>query len=224
MSGEGQRTLRYHPRVTLLACPFCREMFEKREREACPVCGVSLVPFEKLPPSPGAQTEDGAPPEPEHEPLPATYLGRGRGLLAVCSVAGLAAFFLPWVHVTLPDVVDYSGAALAARLGWVWGAGVAWFVLTPTVLTRRTIMQMRGARVAASFLAAVPGVTAVILLARAPHGSAHGVAVPLRFTFQMGLYATLALSLAAFVTGLLFGGRVDDIHLSRGTSKGQVVH
>jgi hypothetical protein len=223
MPGTTQ-TLRYDRLVALLACPFCREMFEKREREACPVCGVGLVPFEKLPPSVEARTEDGAPMQPEHETLPATYLGRGRGPLLVMSLAGLGAFFLPWIHVTMPDVVDYSGAALSARLGWVWGAGVAWFVLTPTVLTRRTIMQMRGARVAASFLAAVPGVTACVLLARAPHGSAHGVTVPLHFTFQTGLYATLALSIASLVTGLLFGGRVDDIRLARGTSKGQVVH
>jgi len=207
--------------MSLLACPFCREMFPVRERQACPVCGVGLVPFDKLPLSDDALSEDGVSRQPEWELLPATYAGRGRGLLAVLSVAGLAAFFLPWVHLTMPDIVSFSGFALARRLGWAWGAGVAWFVLLPTVLSRRTIMHMRGARVAASFLAAVPGTTVAVLLARPPHG-AHGV--PLHFTFEWGIFATLALSLAALAAAVFFGGRVDDIPVHKGTSAGQVVH
>ena len=51
--------LRYAPRVALLACPFCREMFEVGESKACPVCGVPLVAFEKLPASDEALSEDG---------------------------------------------------------------------------------------------------------------------------------------------------------------------
>jgi hypothetical protein len=211
----------YAAPVALLACPFCREMFERSERRACPVCGVELVAFEKLPVSDDALREDGLPRQPEYEPLPAAYLGRGRGVLAALALAGLGAFFMPWVHVTLPDITTYSGFALARRLGWAWGAGVAWFVLVPTVLSRRSIMQMRGARVAAAFLAAVPGVTASVLVGRPPHGS-HGV--PLHFTFGGGLYVTLALSLLALVAAFVLGGRVDDIRLRRGTSHGQVVH
>jgi hypothetical protein len=45
-----------------------------------------------------------------------------------------------------------------------------------------------------------------------------------RFAFQGGLYATLALSVAAVALGLVFGGRLDDISVERGTSRGQVVH
>jgi hypothetical protein len=205
----------------LLACPFCRELFEPRERRACPVCGVALVPLDRLPPSIDAQAEDGVPHRPEHDALGAAYLGRGRGALALLAVAGLVAFMAPWVRVTMPDIVTFSGFALAKRLGWSWGAGVAWFVLLPTVLSRRSIAQMRGARVAASFLAAVPGVTAAVLLSRPPHGS-HGV--PLRFEFGEGLYATLGLSLLAVAFALFFGGRVDAIVVRRGTSQGQVVH
>jgi hypothetical protein len=213
--------VRYADDVPLVSCPFCRDMFEKGEAEACPVCGVGLVAFEKLPLSEEALGEDGVPVEPEHEQLPRTYMGRGRGALAGLALAGLVAFFLPWVHVTMPDIVDYSGAKIAMRLGWAWGAGVAWFVLAPTVLSRRTIMQMRGARVAAAFLSAVPGMTAALLLARPPHGS-HGV--PLRFTFQPGLYGTLALSVLAVAFAIFFGGPLDDIRLRQGTSKGQIVH
>jgi hypothetical protein len=214
-------TLRYALQVPLFACPFCHDMFEKREAETCPVCGVALVAFEKLAPSAEALDEFGLPVAPEHELLSRTYMGRGRGALAALAVAGLVAFCLPWVHLTMPDSVDYSGLAIAMRLGWAWGAGVAWFVLTPTVLTRRTIMQMRGARVAASFLSAVPGMTAALLLARPPHGS-HGV--PLRFTFEPGLYATLALSVTAVAFSLFFGGPLDEIRVRQGTSKGQIVH
>jgi hypothetical protein len=207
--------------MALLACPFCRELFQAGERATCPVCGVALVAFEKLPPSSDALHEDGLPLEPERELLPATYLGRGRGLLAGLGLAGLVTFFLPWVDLTMPDVIAFSGFALAQRLGWAWGAGVAWFVLVPTVLSRRSILQLRGARVAVAFLAAVPGTTVAVLLARPPHG-AHGV--PLHFTFGPALYATLGLSLLALGAAVLLGGRADDIRLRRGSSAGQLVH
>jgi hypothetical protein len=208
--------------VALLACPFCRELFQPGERVSCPVCGVKLTSLEKLPASADALHEDGLPHQPEWEPLPLTYLGRGRAVLVLCAVAGLVAFFAPWIHVTMPNVETYSGFLMASQhLGWVWGAAVGWFVLVPTVVTRRTIMHMRGARVAASFLAAVPGITAGDLLAWPPHG-AHGV--PLHFSFEWGLYATLALSAVALGFALFFGGRVDDIAVRRGSSAGQVMH
>jgi hypothetical protein len=202
--------------VALLACPFCRELFAPRERNACPVCGVPLVAFDKLPRAEVGGND--APEEPEWEPLPATFLRRGRGVLAALGVFGLVAFASPWVDLTMPDVVTYSGFDIAHRLGWAWAAGAAWFVLLPIVVSRRSIMQMRGARVAVSFLAAIPGTTAALLLTRPPHG-AHGV--PLRFTFAWGIYATLA---AAVVVAFFFGGRIDDIRVKRGTSAGQVVH
>jgi hypothetical protein len=208
----------------LLACPFCREMFDRRERRSCPVCGVPLVPLEKLAPATAAALGDDDEElweAPEHRPLPWTYLGRGRAFLAILAVVGLGVFFLPWVRLTMPEWVDYSGFALARRLGWTWGPAVAWFVLLPTVLTRRSIMQMRGARVAAAFLCAVPGITAAILLLRPPHG-VHGV--PLRFTFGAGLYASLALSITGVLVGAVFGGRIDDIRLERGSSAGKLVH
>jgi hypothetical protein len=94
--------------------------------------------------------------------------------------------------------------------------------MVPTVLSRRTIMHMRGARVAVSFLAAVPGLTAALILLRS-HPGAHGL-VSFHFTWEPGIYLTLALSLVAVGFGFFFGGRVDDIKVRRGTSAGQMVH
>jgi hypothetical protein len=196
-------------------------MFARRERATCPLCGVVLVAFETLPRSDELLSEDGIRQEPEWEPLAATYFRRGRGALVALAALGLGAFVAPWVSLTMPDTVVYTGLDIARRLGWAWAAGAAWSVLLPTALSRRSIMQMRGARVAASFLAVIPGATAALLLLRPPHG-AYGV--PLRFAFAWGLYATLTLSALALAQALWFGGRVDDIRVKRGTSVGQVVH
>jgi len=127
----------------------------------------------------------------------------------------------PWVAITIPDVDVYSGLAVAHRLGWPWAAPCAWFVLAPIVVTRRSIVDMRRARVAVAFLAAIPGVTAAILLLNPPHGN-H--LVPLRFTFEWGLFSTLALSLAAVGVGVRFGGRIDDIQVSGGSSRGETLN
>jgi hypothetical protein len=207
--------------MALVACPFCREMFEEGEETSCPVCGVALTDFSKLPPSIEAHDEDEVPLEPDREPLPSTYMGRGKGILALLGAVGLGLFFLPWIHMSLPYELAITGYDLArGRLGWVWASGVAWLVLMPTVLSRRSIHQMRGARLAAAFLAAIPGLTVSILAARPPHG---GI-IPLRFTYGWPFWATLLLSLAAVVVSVRLGGRIDDIAVSRGTSKGQHLH
>jgi hypothetical protein len=207
--------------LVLVSCPFCHDLVDGRDRRSCSVCGIALVPLHRVSPSTDELDVDGMPLQPEHDPLPVTFLGRGRGPLAVLALAGVAAFLSPWVKVTLPDIVTYSGFALARRLGWVWAAGIAWCVLAPTVVSRRSIARMRGARLAAAFLSAIPGVSALVLLGRPPHGS-HGV--PLRFAFGAGVYITLGLSALALVVSLAFGGRSDDLRLRRGSSRDQVLH
>ncbi len=211
----------YSVPVPIVACPFCREMFEKGEEPRCPVCGIELQAFEKLPPSAEALHEDGdIPVTPEHETLAFTYGGRGRGALLLLGVLGLALFFLPWVDLTLPYIDTFSGFDLAKKVGWTWGAAVGWSVLIPTVLTRRTIAQLRGARVAAGFLAAIPAVTVLILLVFPPH---RGI-VPIHFRYDWPLWASLAVSLLALPFAVSLGGRVDDIRVERGTSEGQALH
>ena len=213
----------YAAAVPLVACPFCREMFDEGEAKACPLCGVALTQFDKLPPSHDAREldqDDSIPNEPEYEPFPLTYLGRNKGVLAGLGLAGFALFFLPWLQVTLPQTMALSGFDLARRMGWSWGAGVAWVVLVPTVLSRRNIVQMRGARVAAAFLSAVPAFTIAILLIFPVRGGL----VPVRFTYDWALWATLVVSLGAVAFATRLGGRVDDIKVTRGTSEGQQVH
>lgn len=222
LSVHGIMPFGYADSVALLACPFCREMFEEGEATACPVCGVQLARFDKLPPSIDAlHDEAGVPTAPELEILPWTYLGRGKGALAVAGLLGLVLFFLPWVRLTMPYIDAKSGFDLAhERIGWLWSTFAAWMVLVPTVLSRRTIAQLRGARVAAAFLSAIPAVAVGILLARPPRG---GI-IPVRYTWDWPLWAVLALSLVAVALSVRLGGRLEEIVVTRGSSKGQPVH
>ena len=196
-------------------------MFEEGERKICPHCDVPLTDFSKLPPSHDAAHEDlGIPVEPQHEPLDMKDMRRGKGVLLALGLTGLVLFFLPWVWMTLPETVTFSGFDLSRRLGWSWGAACAWVVLVPTVLSRQSIAQLRGARVAATFLAAFPAMTVVVLMARPPHSGL----VPVQFTWGWAMYATLFVSLVASVVSLRLGGRIDDLHVRRGTSAGQTLH
>jgi hypothetical protein len=214
-------SITYARAVSLLACPFCREMFEGGEREVCPHCDVPLAAFEKLPRShEAALDDDGIPVEPQHEPLRMTDMRRGKGAIFALAIAGLTFLFLPWVRVTLPDEATYTGFELARRLGWAWGAGCAWVVLVPTVLSRESIAQLRGARVVATFLSAIPALTVGILLARTPHRAL----VPVRFEWGWPMYATLLVSAVAMVVSLRLGGKIDDLRVERGTSSGNTLH
>lgn len=212
----------YARRVGLLACPFCREMFEEGEAKACPVCGMELAKLHKLPPSIDAlHDEAGVPTAPEAEELPLTYLGRSKGPIAVLALAGLVFFFLPWVQLTMPYIDSKSAFDLAhERIGWLWGICAAWVVLIPTVLSRRSIFKMRGARVAAAFLSAIPTVAISVLLAKPPRG---GI-IPVRYTWDWPMWATLGVSLLAIAFSIRLGGSAMDITVKRGSSKGQAVH
>jgi len=182
---------------------------------------MELRPLDKLPPpSSSAGDDDGIPTTPQHEALPWTYLGRQKGVLALFGLCGMVLFFLPWIRVTLPDTYILSGFDLARIRGWQFGAFVGWMVLVPTILSRRSIAKMRGARVAAAFLSAMPGLTVGIFLAFPQKGGL----VPVRFEYAWAFWATLVLSLAALVAAFRLGGRLDDMPVTRGTSVGQHVH
>jgi hypothetical protein len=190
----------------IIACPFCHELFVKGEARECPACGLLLTDLSKLALSYDAKAADdfGLPTPPHLLPLPWLDLRRGKGILLMSAVLGLLAFFSPWVDMTSPETRLLSGAELARRSGWIWGAGVAWFVLLPRALTRRTIDKMRGARVAAAFLSAVPVLTCTILWLYPPRARY----VPLRFDWGWGIYATWVLGVVATVTSVRLGGKV----------------
>jgi hypothetical protein len=165
--------------------------------------------------------EGGVPTVPELEKLPFTFLGRSKGPLVALGLVGMVLFFLPWVRLTLPYIDAKSAFDLAhQRIGWLWAALVGWTVLVPTVLSRRSIFQMRGARVAAAFLSAIPAVSVGILLAKPPHGSI----IPVRYTWDWPIYAMLAVSLTAIFFALRLGGRTDDIKVTRGSAAGRDLH
>lgn len=194
-ASKGRNTL------ALLACPFCREMYSKDEESTCPVCGVPLSPLSRLP---ADESEEGAVPEGENV-FPFSFTGRGRGALLLLAVLGLVLFFLPWIYVTFPDPFVLSGFGLARRLGWVWGAGVSWFTLIPAVLSRRTIKDMRGARVIVGSLSAVSVVTAIALLSHPPQSRF----IPVQFHYGIAFWSTVVVSLLAVLVGLRFGGSVN---------------
>jgi len=201
--------------AALLACPFCRTLYRRGEGAQCNVCGVTLLPFERLPPSADALAEEPLVPVlPEDEQLPWTYWRRGRGPLLVCAVLGIACFFLPWVRIELPETALRSGFDLArGRAGWLWGGVTGWLVLLPLVLTRRTIYKLRGIRpIAVAFSAMTLG--EVALMAALPP---RGRYVPVEIHWAFGFYASALVSLLAAAVSVFLGGSLPPLPDPRAT-------
>jgi hypothetical protein len=197
------------PMSDLVACPFCRQLFEPSEASACPDCGLGLKDLAKLPPSYDAKLEYPEEPIPPHmETLPWTYRGRGRMLLLALAVFGFAAFFAPWISESAPELRVLRGFDLARLSGFFWAPAVAWFVLFPLVLTRRSVFKMRGSRVAVGLLAAIALLTVALLLGHPPRSSPHR---PVRIEWGWGIYASAAAAFAAVLASFRFGGRLDDL-------------
>lgn len=193
---------------TLVACPFCREMFEHTEARTCPECGLALKRLDELPKSKvvGGELEEVSPDE---EILPWTYMGRARGPLVGIAALGVLTFlFMPWVHERAPERMDYTGPQIASHLGWMWAPLIAWMVMIPLVLSRRNVFRMRGARVAVAFLAAMSLTTVGVRMAFKP---AHNPIDPHIITWASGMYVTAALSIVAIGLAFVFGGRIDDL-------------
>jgi hypothetical protein len=173
------------------------------------MCGVALTDISKLPPSSDASDESYAEPLPPHmEPLGWAYAGRGRAALIGIALAGLAMFLAPWVVEQAPELRTLNGFAMAQRLGWLWAPAIAWFVMLPLVMTRRSIYKMRGARVAVAFLGLIVLTTVGVRLAFIPTTS---ILRPVRFAWGFGLYATGILGALTLLFATRFGGRLDDL-------------
>ena len=192
----------------LLACPFCRELFDRTEAERCPDCDIPLEPLHRLPPSREAVEEEAARWEqtrPEDVQRPFADPGRGRGALLAVALASLLVFGLaPWVNVTSPYTAVRSGYSLArGPLGFLWGGAVAWLVTLALVASRRTIRQMRGVRAILMAFAAMTGSEVAVLLVMSP---SRGREVPVAYEWQWGLFVALALSALGVVVAARFGG------------------
>jgi hypothetical protein len=194
--------------AALLACPFCRTLYRRGEGTTCAVCGVKLVPFERLPPSVEAESEaadgeDQVPVLPEDERLGWNDFKRGRGALLALSALGFALFFMPWVAIEMPEDVVRSGYDLArGRAGWLWGGATGWLVLFPLVWSRRTIRSMLGARPISAMLAAMTLFEVCMLVLLPPRGGR----LPVEIHWAWGLYASAVVSLVAAVVAMRFGG------------------
>lgn len=210
------------PARGLVACPFCRQMFGKREASSCPECGLSLVNVAKLPLSYEAAAEEpDEPPQPHMEALPWSFLGRGRGLLLGLAALGMLLYFLPFVHERSPNIQSFNGFEAARRLGWLGAPFVAWFVMIPLVLTRRSIYRMRGSRLAVGFLGLVSLLTVVLRVAQTPTSHPR---LPLRLEWGAGLWATGAVALAIVLAAFRFGGPMDDVPTRRTRRGDEVLH
>jgi hypothetical protein len=192
----------------LLACPFCRELFDRTEAERCPDCDIPLQPLHRLPPSYEAVEEEAARWEqtlPEDEPLGFAHLGRGRGALLGVAIASLLVFWLaPWVSVSSPYSEVRSGYSLArGPIGFLWGGATAWLVSIALVLSRRSIAQMRGVRAILMVFAAMTGSEVAILLVMSP---SRVQGLPIAYEWRWGLYAALALSAIGVALAARFGG------------------
>lgn len=206
---------------TLLACPFCRELFTPSEGDQCPHCGLSLVDLEKLPPSLEARqeaAEAGLLDPPEFEAQGFWYLGRGRGALVLAAALGLTCFFMPWVRLERPEAVLLSGFELAKTgAPWLFGGAIGWFLLLPLVWSRRSVVELRGIRIIAATLSVMTALEGSLLFYKPPLESAYYTS---GLTYAWGLSASVALSvLAAFLSSRL-GGSLEDLRDLRGSSRG----
>lgn len=192
-----------------------------------------LRPLADLPPSFEVREAEAAEWErtpPEDRALPWTYVGRGRGALAVISLFGLASVFAPWIVLTKPNAVTLTGFSLMQTRGfWFGGAFVCWLVMFPLVLSRRTVTGMRGVRAVMCLFAATPFCQALLLYLNAPTSTL----VPVAYTWGIGFYANALLGLLALPFAARFGGSLDDVGADFGkastskdleTSAGQTLH
>lgn len=196
----------------LLCCPFCRELFTEDDAvERCPDCGVDLVPFQSLAASPESRLEleaAEAQTPVEHRVRPFWDLGRGKGLLLICALLGLASYALPWFSQSSPETRVLTGFQLARHhVGWLWGGAVGWFILLPLLLTRRTIVQMRGVRMISGVFASM---TALEVLVFVNMTGSRQTQVVVQFAWEWGIWVSSFVSAVGTCAALALGGSLPD--------------
>jgi hypothetical protein len=187
-------------------------MFEPGEASTCPECDIPLKRLEDLPKTTVVADEVEAEVPPDEEVLPWAYAGRGRGPLVAVGFAGVAAFFLPWATMLRPEHQTLGGHDFAGYLGWMWAPLIAWMVLLPLVLSRRSIYKMRGARLAVAFLCAMVVMTVAVRVGFPPRGTALD---PINIEWRAGIWITGLLGLIGIGLAARFGGRIDDLSTTK---------
>jgi hypothetical protein len=219
---------------TLLACPFCRELYGDEQLTVCPHCDVPLKPLNDLPPSYEVREAEAVEWErtpPQDRTLPWTYWQRGRGAVLILALVGLGVCFAPWIVMTKPQTLTLSAFDLSRTKGFWFGSSmVGWFVALPLVWTRRSITKLRGARVAAALFAVMPIAQVAVLAINAPSSNV----IPVQYSWGWGFYASALIGLVALPFATRLGGSIDDLPADLGkelmpgappqTSDGQTLH
>jgi hypothetical protein len=192
----------------LLACPFCREMFDQAEASECPHCEIALEPIHRLRPSieeSEREAQEWEQTRADDVRLAWTHLGHARGPLLAIALVGLLAFwFAPWVRISSPYDAARTGYSLASGpLGWLWGGAVAWCALIALVASRRSLAEMRGVRAITMLFAAATATEIAMLVFTSPTQSNR---VQFVYEWAWGLYVALGSSIAGIVLGWCFGG------------------
>lgn len=197
---------------SLLCCPFCRELYTKDDAvERCLDCGVDLVPFHEVTPSPESQLEQES--VVEHTPLEWRQLAfwdlrRGRGLLLALAFLGLASYALPWFSQSMPETRVLTGYQLARHhVGWLWGGAVGWFILIPLVFTRRSIAAMRGVRMISAVFAALTA-TEVLVFVNVTASRQNQVIV--QFAWEWGIWVSCFVSALGTCVAAALGGPIPE--------------
>lgn len=196
----------------LLCCPFCRDLYTKDDAlEHCPDCGVDLVPFNEVAPSPESQLEQDYLLEQtpvEWRRLAFWDFRRGRGLLPLLAGLGLLSFALPWFSQSLPETRVLTGYQLARHhVGWLWGGAVGWFILIPLVVSRRSIAAMRGVRMIAAVFASL---TATEVLVFVNITSSRQNQVVVQFAWEWGIWISCFISALGTCVAATLGGPIPD--------------
>ena len=152
--------------------------------------------------------------------LPLALLALARALLLL-AVAGIAVFFAPWLSEQAPEIRTLSGFAFARKLPWLWGAWVGWFIMLGLVASRRTVRQMRGARLAVMIMASFVLATVLMRIALTP--TPHPL-VARRYGWGWGLYSCGFLALIALVQGYRFGGSLEDMTTEQARPGDETLH
>ena len=201
----------------LLCCPFCRELFTGDDDvELCPECGVDLVSFQSLAPSPEAQLElealEAATPL-AMRTRPFWDFGRGRGLLLICALLGLASYALPWFSQSSPETRVLTGFQLARHhVGWLWGGAIGWFILIPLLLTRRTIAAMRGVRMISAVFASMTALEVLVFVNMTASRQNH---VLVQFAWEWGTWVSSFVSAVGTCAALTLGGSMPEVPAAR---------